>query len=271
MACELRFWTTLAGVPGFSALTQLQSAICQLSWSRGNGTNSTFRFQYRLYCQDHSRTDLPHILGMVVASMPSVHRFRLLSDHLASAGPYPLAETGDTVLVPRCGQEWQVGLRFGAFLTHRRPTLKIMVLPADSGPEYGTTKLRVSHSIELYGLSIKRPVRTIMKQATPDATEDIEYVDLVMNSTAIRRIEWNALGTTEPNTLALPSDAPTSEAAKSGGDRYFFRYVDRKDYLTYAELRQKQLGAWRHVDELLEQAQRMRDRAAQCPGQRGRG
>jgi hypothetical protein len=64
-----------------------------------------------------------------------------------------------------------------------------MVLPADSGPDYGATKLRVSHSVELYGLSIERPVRAIIKKASPDATEDIEHVDLAMNSTEIRRIE----------------------------------------------------------------------------------
>jgi hypothetical protein len=211
----------------------------------------------------------PHILGMLVGSMPNLDRFRLLSNHEANAGPYPLSETFDSALVPRYGQEQRVGLRFGAFLTLRHPKLKIMVLPAESGPDHGTTKARVSYSVELYGAGIKRPSRKCMKKATPDATERTEHVDLVMNSTAIRRIEWTALGNTDPRTLALPSDAATSEAAESDDDRYFFRYVDRKAYLTFLALRQKQLGPWQHMDDLLEQAQRMRDRAAQSPGQHG--
>lgn len=226
----------------------------------------------------------PHLLKMLIESMPRLTKFRILSAYVAASYPFPENESGDAMDlgVSRYHQERRTLLRFGAFLTLRHPTLKVMVWPAASGPKYDANECydpyemrdpdynRIAIWVELYAVDCKPPVRTVMKKAF-SAAEKTEHQDLVMNSTAIRRLKWTELALEPPANFGLGADAKVSEVPSE--DDKFFRAVDEKGYLTFDELNCKRLGRAETVDVLVETGRHNKEHGtipAELPN-RGRG
>ena len=125
----------------------------------------------------HERT-WPALLNTLVENMPNLKRLTILSRYLTSGAAYPENESGDpTGSVSRHDQERRALLRFGAFVTLRHPTLRVMVVPAKSGSWYRSDDHEYKSVIksELYTSETRRPVQRMLRRALPTVAEVTEH------------------------------------------------------------------------------------------------
>ena len=225
-----------------------------------------FELQAHFINKTRDESTWPFLLDLLNAKMPNLKRFTFVSDYLSDSVPYPESEVRDPDgSVTRDQQERRWLLRFGAFVTLRHQNLKVMVLEAASGTRY-TDEYRSITRIDLYTPGVQRRL-SAATQTLPPASLPVR-TDMVMNSTAIRRLKWTELAKVDPATLALEATANSSEVPAADD---YYRWVDAKGYLLFAEPRRQGLGGHQKVDNLIDNARRDETHASNPSAPRGRG
>ena len=235
------------------------------------------------------------LIKLLIEDMPNLTRFRLISDYQAQSIVFPPNESDDPHgTVSRHQQELRAIIRLCAFLIPRHPRLKVMVLPAQSGPTHHPNEQRIVTLVELYASDIKREFRTFKRFADGDALVKTEFKDLVLNSTLIRTFLWTELaikdpldmainavvknekaktGTAAPKLIRLISkprevvngnEIKTSEVPPGPTDTNFFEQVDARGYLTPKQLMHRGFqGRW-EVYDLIRDARKTRDKVLEA-------